>query len=74
MASHSQVFVRVSSSGLCPVCAGGAGTTAAGLLAACPTTVIFFFGDQVVHNKLSATCAATLFMGVPLARFISQPI
>jgi hypothetical protein len=41
------------------MCAGGAGTTAAGLLAACPTTVIFFFGDQVLHNKLSFACAAT---------------
>ena len=25
---------------------GGAGTTAAGLLASCPTTVVPFFGDQ----------------------------
>lgn len=25
---------------------GGAGTTAAGLIAACPTTVVPFFGDQ----------------------------
>lgn len=74
MTSYSQVFIRFSSSGFCPACAGGAGTTATGLLAACPTTVIFFFGDQVLHNKLSVTCAATPFMGAPLARFILQPI
>jgi hypothetical protein len=31
--------------------AGGAGTTAAGLLAGCPTTIVPFFGDQAFWGE-----------------------
>ncbi len=42
-APHDWLFPR------CAGCVhhGGAGTTAAGLMAGLPTTVVYFFGDQV---------------------------
>ncbi|PQQ08941.1 sterol 3-beta-glucosyltransferase UGT80A2 isoform X1 [Prunus yedoensis var. nudiflora] len=39
---HDWLFQRCSA----VVHHGGAGTTAAGLKAACPTTIVPFFGDQ----------------------------
>ena len=45
-AMRTQLHLRHHDTEGCLVCAGGAGTTAAGLLAACPTTVVPFFGDQ----------------------------
>ena len=45
-AMRTQLHLRHRNTESCLVCAGGAGTTAAGLLAACPTTVVPFFGDQ----------------------------
>ena len=33
------------------MCPGGAGTTAAGLRAGCPTTVVPFFGDQAFWGE-----------------------
>lgn len=49
--SHVVVVDEAPHDWLLPKCAaavhhGGAGTTAAGLSAACPTTVVYFFGDQ----------------------------
>jgi hypothetical protein len=46
---------------LLPQCAavvhhGGAGTTAAGLSAACPTVVIYFFGMRAFVIEVALTC------------------
>ncbi|KAK9830159.1 hypothetical protein WJX72_010056 [[Myrmecia] bisecta] len=43
---------------------GGAGTTAAGLLASCPTFVVYFFGDQVFWGS---ACAKAGFGPKPVA-------
>ncbi len=37
---------------------GGAGTTAASLLWACPTTVVYFFGDQPFWGMACHKCGA----------------
>ncbi|KAI1458868.1 hypothetical protein F4805DRAFT_105724 [Annulohypoxylon moriforme] len=51
---HDWLFQHVS----CVVHHGGAGTTAAGLAAGCPTVVIPFFGDQPFWGQMIARAGA----------------
>lgn len=51
---HDWLFQRVS----CVVHHGGAGTTAAGLAAGCPTVVVPFFGDQPFWGQMIARAGA----------------
>lgn len=51
---HDWLFERVA----CVVHHGGAGTTAAGLAASCPTIVIPFFGDQPFWGQMIARAGA----------------
>ncbi|XXH01734.1 hypothetical protein Hte_008095 [Hypoxylon texense] len=51
---HDWLFERVS----CVVHHGGAGTTAAGLAAGCPTIVVPFFGDQPFWGQMIARAGA----------------
>ncbi|KXJ90428.1 putative UDP-glucose,sterol transferase [Microdochium bolleyi] len=58
---HDWLFERVS----CVVHHGGAGTTAAGIAAGCPTVVVPFFGDQPFWGQMIANAGA----GPPPAPF-----
>ena len=49
--------------------AGGAGTTAAGLHAECPTTVVPFFGDQSFWGEVGGFVPARLWLDSCHARF-----
>ncbi|KAI1375834.1 hypothetical protein F4677DRAFT_445996 [Hypoxylon crocopeplum] len=51
---HDWLFAHVS----CVVHHGGAGTTAAGLAAGCPTIVVPFFGDQPFWGQMIARAGA----------------
>ncbi|KAJ1325414.1 sterol 3beta-glucosyltransferase [Microdochium nivale] len=51
---HDWLFQRVS----CVVHHGGAGTTAAGIAAGCPTVVVPFFGDQPFWGQMIAHAGA----------------
>lgn len=51
---HDWLFKRVS----CVVHHGGAGTTAAGIAAGCPTVVVPFFGDQPFWGAMTARAGA----------------
>ncbi|KAI1073424.1 glycosyltransferase family 28 domain-containing protein [Whalleya microplaca] len=51
---HDWLFQHVS----CVVHHGGAGTTAAGLAAGCPTVVVPFFGDQAFWGQMIARAGA----------------
>ena len=51
---HDWLFQRVS----CVVHHGGAGTTAAGIAAGCPTVVVPFFGDQPFWGAMTARAGA----------------
>ena len=45
---------------------GGAGTTAAGLFAACPTTVVPFFGDQSFWSAICSACCNAVLLHICL--------
>lgn len=51
---HDWLFPRVS----CVIHHGGAGTTAAGVLAGCPTVIVPFFGDQPFWGSIVARAGA----------------
>lgn len=51
---HEWLFPHVS----CVIHHGGAGTTAAGLLAGCPTVIVPFFGDQLFWGSIIAHVGA----------------
>ena len=51
---------------------GGAGTTAASLTWACPTTVVYFFGDQPFWGMACHKCvmAPSCCLAVPVTRVV----